>query len=140
MFVLTGCEKTYDYSYLMQHPQVLKKEIGRCQGDGYISPNKVEYCKIVMYAGENMLSILQQEQDNPEKFGERILTIETAVAKAKIALDDAQKAYQALKEKQAGEDTVSKAKEKRDRLEKIYNDQYQEMQVMLTVIGINTPE
>lgn len=140
LLMLTGCKETYNYSYLMRHPWALKKEIDRCQADGLLSVRKVEYCKIVMYAGENMLSILKQQQENPEKFGERILTIETEVAKAKVTLNDAQNVYDALKEKHAADDAVKEAKEKRDRLKKTYEDQYQEMKVMLTVIGINTPE
>lgn len=137
---LTGCKEPLSYSYLMRHPQVLKKEIDNCQDDELSSTERAQYCRMIMFAAENMLSYLKQQQESPENFGNRLLSMEMKVAKTKLALREAQKVLNALLEKDSADKELRQAKEKRDELKTLYKEQCQEMKVMLAVIGINTPE
>lgn len=140
LLALTGCKENLSYSYLMHHPQVLKREMESCHSDISSSLEREKYCRIVMYAAENLLSFLRQQQEDPEEFGHRLLILQTNVVKTKNELINAQKLLHTLQQKNASTEEINNAKENRDRLQAIYKEQYEEMKVKLAVIGVNTPD
>lgn len=131
-------KSTYSYPYLMQHPQTLRTEMDRCQTNETPVQN-TNYCEVVMFAAENMFSILKQMQDDPEKFGERLLMIEEAVTKSEIALNAAQKTLDAWKQQEVTHAKLKEAQEQVNQLQKTYDDLNDEANVWLAVVGMNTP-
>jgi hypothetical protein len=142
-FVMTACQKNLSFSYLVRHPSALKKEIIYCRPDHLLSSQdneKIKYCQMVMVAAERLLSVLTEQQENPEKFGEKLLNLQTTLHQTKHAFDVAEKDLMTLQKQHASSTAISEGKERRDRLKKRYDEQKEEIQVMLAVIGINSPE
>ena len=81
LFLLTGCKEKLTYSYLTQHPAVLKKAVVRCQSMNQ-SSNRTGQCAIVMQAAADIMALLSEQQVDPEKFGQRVMDAEIACAKA----------------------------------------------------------
>lgn len=73
---LAGCRDELTTSYLMQHPLVLKKEVTYCQQLGDKTPDQVAQCKRVMQVAQDLTALIEEEQQDPEKFGEKMLKLQ----------------------------------------------------------------
>lgn len=106
LLMLSACEqRKYTYAYLMQHPTVLKRAVAACKPE---STAQTEQCEIVLYAAAQFTSLLNEQQSDPQAFGERLLRAQMLYAKANH-----------------GENLA---------------DEKQEINDMLAVIGVNSPE
>lgn len=76
--LLSGCQKTLSYDYLMQHPAVLQKEYASCRGEA------TAQCDQVVRAAEDFRALLQQRSDNPELFGWQIMQAQQKGDKQKV--------------------------------------------------------
>jgi septal ring factor EnvC (AmiA/AmiB activator) len=122
---LFGCDHSQpSYEYLMQHPDLLRQAALSCEKADASS----SYCEIVMYAATNAQTMLTQQQSDPERFGERILETQMALAKTR---DDIQSLEQSIKQP---------TDDKLVQLKKMEADASQELMVMLAIVGINSPD
>jgi len=138
--LLTGCKENLTYPYLMQHPQVLKNAVENCQATKEKSKEEASQCEIVMNAATNLMSVMNEMQENPEQFGQRVMDAENAYVKAKNELYLAQQELADLQKKQATPAGLKAAQDKIDNAKKGYEGKREEVKVMLAVIGINSPE
>jgi hypothetical protein len=137
---LVGCKEKDSYSYFMHHPTVLKQKLARCQAERNQSGKEVAQCEIIMYAVVNLTALAEEQQEDPQKFGERILRAQMSAAQAKnilvIAkkkLDEYEKKRPIVKEQQA-------AQAKLDHAKQIYQVQKEDVKVLLAVMSMATPE
>lgn len=137
---LTGCEKPITYSYLIQHPTVLKKEWDNCQLTGVNTKAQKERCEIVSYAATTLASLINEMQQDPEKYGQAIMDQEFACVKLKVAQEDLQQALQKLNETHASSAEIDVLTIKLDQAEKKYQDQREKVKAMLAVAGLRRPE
>lgn len=79
---LIGCTPPHSYSYdeLMMHPPLLQTEIQYCQA------RTSSYCSEVNRAAGDFMKLALEQQNNPEKFGERILQEQMNSVENKIAI------------------------------------------------------
>ena len=138
--ILTGCREELNYTYLMQHPVTLKEEVMRCESNGGKSTPGGPTCDLVMRAANDFTSIISEQQENPEKFGQRILDAETDCVKAKDNVDDVRQSLVTLKNKHASATELQPVQEKLDQTAKIYQEKKDEVKVLLAVAGLNSPE
>lgn len=122
---LTGCKReALTYSYLMQHPDSLKKEVLRCQSNAEKTNMQATQCEMVMSAAANFSALVEAQQSEPEKFGERIIAAQSACVSAKRAFEESQKS----------------AMVRLSEIEKAYQAKCEEVAVLLAVVGLASPE
>lgn len=76
--LLSGCQQTQNYDYLMQHPAVLQKEYASCRGEA------TAQCDEVVRAAEDFRVLIHQRSDNPELFGQQIMQAQQKGDKQKV--------------------------------------------------------
>lgn len=138
--VLTGCEKELTYSDLIQQPLVLKKEVERCQSLEEKTNDQITYCEMVMNAANYVVPFINEMQEDPEKFGQRILTTQEAYMKAKVDLDKAQQSVDMLKAKNTSASELQLAQDKLEQRRLAYEKIQEEVRVLLGIAGVNSPE
>lgn len=140
MSMLAGCNETHTYSYLMQHPAVLKDEFTQCQASIQKTKEQAAQCEIVLNAAANMMTMMNEQQQDPEKFGQRVMDAEAEYVKSKADLSVAQQEVDNLRNGKAPAAEIAAAQAKLDKL-KLQNDELQqEIKTMLAVLGMNSPE
>jgi hypothetical protein len=116
---LTGCEEREDYAYLVHHPLVLKQRLARCQQEVL---HQVAPCEVVFYAAANLTALAEEQQADPQQFGDRILRAQVAAMAAKKTLARAQKEFDQYEKKQASAGR-QRAQEKLDEARQVYQAQ-----------------
>jgi len=139
-FLLSGCNKEFSYTYLIQHPDVLSQEYADCQSAAAKSPERVAQCEMVNNAVSNMKTVIDQAQEDPQQFGQLILDKEAACVQTKDALQQAQQSAASLKAKNASAVEIAAAEQKVSVIEQQYRKQHDEVKLMLAVLGLNSPE
>ncbi|TAK77068.1 MAG: hypothetical protein EPO11_03200 [Gammaproteobacteria bacterium] len=91
--VLAGCEKKNTYTYLTQHPVVLKQEVDRCQSTEEKTPDEMKQCEMVTKAADYVMSLMQEEEMDPQKFGQKIMDTQTACLKAEERCEEVKVLY-----------------------------------------------
>lgn len=134
-FTLTGCKEKVTYSYLISHPKFLEKEINRCRNDG-----ETEDCKIVLSAATDLNDIINEQQMDPEKFGQKILDAEYECVLAKEALVKETQIFNDLKEKNSNPADVQKAQVALRSLQAAYDEQHEKVKIYLGVVGLGSPQ
>ena len=138
--MFTGCKENLSHSYLMQHPLVLKKEVTRCQSLVDKSSDQATQCASVMSAARDMMAIINEQQEDPEKFGQKILDTEAAYVNAKNDWRQAQQIVNKLKANNASPAELDPATEKLAQAQKFYENQSETMKTLLAVAGLSSPE
>ncbi len=81
-FILLAChQEKLTYHYLMTHPNALQQAAKHCQ----TTANQAETCQVVMSAANSFTRLLMEQQQAPEKFGDRILSAQNACVMMKQA-------------------------------------------------------
>lgn len=137
---LAGCQEKMTSTYLMQHPDELKQAITDCQAMNEKTKEQASQCETVMYAAANMLSIVNEQQENPEKFGQRIMETEGTYVKATDELREDQRALADLQAKKVSPAELTAAEDKMEKAKKAVDEKRDEVKVMLAVLGLSSPE
>jgi len=138
--LLIGCKEKQSYSYYMRHPLELKNEITECQSILEKTKEQAAKCEIIMYAAMNITALVNQQQQDPEKFGQRILEAQENYAKFKLTEKQARTGLDELKNKNASPAELRTAQDDFYKAKKASVDQLQEIKVMLAVVGLGSPE
>lgn len=137
---LTGCNKNQTYSYYMRNPEVLKAALTVCQTNNPITKEEITHCEIVLYSATKMLSLINEQQADPEKFGQRILNAEMNYMKLKKVVNDTQVSLDKIKNQQISTADLMAAKDDLYKVRKNCSDQLQEIKVLLAVVGLGRPD
>ncbi len=135
---LTACQEKPSYNYLVQHPLELKKAVERCQSNE--STTTAAECDMVMNAANKTMMLLKEQEENPEKFGEKILMVELEYIKAKTASKQTEQALADLKAKHAPAADIKLAEAKVQLANKAYQDKCDEKRAMLAILSLSTPQ
>lgn len=135
---LAGCQNpNYSLDYLVEHPLLLKDEIEYCQSLANKTPAQAQRCETAMTAGATLMALLSERQQDPEKFGQRVIDNEVACVKARQAYQAAQ---QGADVKQLRGNELQEAHKKVAEAKQLYEDKRKEVKALLAVIGMNSPE
>lgn len=139
-FTLSGCDKKPTYAWYMQHPEQLKEVIMACASDSQKSPERTAQCDMAMYAAENMQTLINQAQANPELFGQRILGAQMTYADLQKEVVSANVAFESLQMKHVAETQLRTAQDDLYKAKKALTDQGEQIKVMLAVVGLSAPD
>ena len=87
LLMLLGCSHELTQSYLMQHPKVLQQAVADCEAMEGKSQAQLKQCDAVLYAAASFTSLLNDQQADPKRFGQRVMDAETAYVRACEAKD-----------------------------------------------------
>lgn len=138
--MLTGCEDKLSYSYLISHPIKLKAAVEKCQSMTTKTEEQSTQCEVVMFAATNFMSVLSDEQNNPQQFGQRIMQSEINNVAAEQQVISAQKALDDLRQQKAPDANIKVAQEKLITAKKNYQEKRDELKLLMGVAGLNSPE
>jgi len=145
VFLLTSCEQNRNYQYLLTHPSALKKEVERCdklaenQKDT-ISPDDKKHCELVMYTAANMISVLNEQQDDPQKFGEKIMAAQLAIGKTKELIQSLKQTLDQINITKIDPDKRKLIEKQLADAEDLYRKQIEEIKLFLAVMSLSSPE
>lgn len=114
------------YAYLMQHPDMLAEQYKQCE------KLKTANCDVVEKAFFDFSNMFQEQRQNPEGFGQRVLEAELASQMAEDGLKTAQEAY--------AKQPTEEAKQVLARAEKAYQEKRDAVIYMLVIISMDSPE
>ncbi len=137
-----GCQQQeMSVDYLVMHPYVLEKQLVNCS-NGNTANNQptTPHCKMVFEAQSILRTFLQAEQADPERFGQRILDAEYDLVQLQTKLATANEEVQSLQMKNAIPAEQNVAKVARDKLQAAVKDKKREVDILLAVAGLNSPE
>lgn len=79
-----GCksQEKLNSAYFMHHPKLLQEEALHCQSLENKTQDEITFCDIVMSAASSFAAIVEEQQADPEKFGQKIMAAEGACVKA----------------------------------------------------------
>ena len=137
--LLSACEKENTFSYLIKHPPVLRQAVMQCQL-ATDSAGKNAYCQHVMAIAERFDEITNREMQDAQELGEYVLQTQSACVAAKLTWESSDKALRALNAKQATPEEISIAQKTAEKNKQAYEAKCEELQILYTVIGQNSPE
>lgn len=83
--LLFAChEETSSYDYFMQHPDAVEKVLADCEA------NTSEDCETARRAEQDFLALTNDRDQDPQKFGEKIILAENDLVAKKISLNQLQ--------------------------------------------------
>ena len=133
IFSLAGCfESKQSYSYLMLHPEHLQKLYNQCVQQ-VVAPELP--CELIMRAEADFTQLTNQREQDPERFGARVLQDQENSIFLKSKLDSAWQAYQIVG---AAKPTIENLKTMRmalDKAESEYETSSEGVKILLAVIA-----
>lgn len=120
-FALFACKQEMTYQELLRNPSVLQEKITQCENQ------KTAECDEVNRAGKDFFTLNTEFQQNPELFGQKVLSAQQERAKNQAALQVAE---------QDAKSNPQQVKTLRDNLQ----DQTNQINAMLAVVATTSPE
>lgn len=123
----------------MQHPNVLKKELIKCQTDNSTQETGKQ-CQVVISAAQNLMQLIDEQQTDPEKFGQKIMEIQNEYVASLAALKTQQEIVNALQQKNTTSADLQTARDKLQQIQADVENKQYELNVFMGIIGLNSPE
>lgn len=141
-FAMVGCQQQdMTVDYLVTHPYVLEKQLVNCSNDNTVNNQQITpHCKMVADAQSILRTYLQAEQADPERFGQRILDAEYELSQLKIKLAAADEELKAMQSKNVIPAELHVAEIARDKIQANVKEKKREVDILLAVAGLNSPE
>lgn len=139
MFFLSGCDQKITYSYLMRHPDFLQDENLRCGVSEMMTPDEAAYCQLVERATTDFMKMANTQQTQPEKFGLLVMSTETDLVNAKIAIGKAKQAIRAAKDN-VDEVELRLAETQLEQAQKTYAEKQEDLRVLFAILKSHSPE
>jgi predicted RNase H-like nuclease (RuvC/YqgF family) len=136
-FFLVACDQEYTYFYYMEHPFVLKKAVANCEANEEKTEAQDMQCEVVMKAADNITKLIEEQQINPEAFGQHVLEMQIKQMELKAEVDEAQSR---LQKEQASTTEKTEAQMRLNELQKDYQDQMQQIRISMAVLGLGSPD
>lgn len=117
--LLASCKQEMTYEYLMLHPHVLEKEFAGCR-----RIDSTE-CDVVDRAAKDFNRFVDEQTNDPELFGQRIMQAQREVTRLLIEYEKTNQTQDVNKIKIA---------------KQTYQDQLQNLRVLYAVAALRSPE
>lgn len=142
MLTVSCHRERHDYTAadLSRHPAILKSELDYCQVHPATSLGSETYCRNVQQVADQVLPLISQSQENPEAFGEQILTAQMTLSKTQAAIKQAEQNLTNLQAQHAAAEVVQAAQDKIATAQADAMKLHDQVQMMLAVVGLNNPE
>lgn len=122
---LVSCyQKETTYDYLLQHPADVQTLLSQCDG------NSSKECENARRAEQDFQTLMHDRDQDPEKFGQRILAAEYDLVQKRHALELAKAEFKTHPEK-------TELKQNIDSLSDAYQSQLQSVNTMLAIISVS---
>lgn len=131
LLILAGCKKQYSQEYLLKHPDVLKKEIIRCQSETEYTP----YCDHIKQVLEDLSALSIVRNNNPELFGRLIMQAELDMVKASMRIDSSQENLNKLEMQKANQAEVQAANQQLALEKQAYEALVQKVNQLLAIVA-----
>lgn len=131
-FLLISCNNSFSHEYLLEHPDVLQKELTRCQESGEYT----SYCDGVKQAGQEFMALVSARGNDPELFGRQILQAQSELADEKEKLEQLRQEQEQMKGSPATE--LQDMQKKLDLVKTTYQAKEQKVKVLLAVVAATT--
>lgn len=136
-FLLSACQKKLTQNYLFTHPSVLKAELNNCYARDNKSNEQITYCEMVEKTANEFSALLIEQQQAPEKFGQRIMQAQTNCLEAKDAL---KKAKGTLAKLSKNDSTFADSQSSFQAGLQLKEKTCQEVKNLLAVMSLSSPE
>ena len=136
---LLGCDEKHTYPYYMKHLDVLKKAMVECESQNEKSKQQALQCEMVMYAAGNIVSLINEQQSDPELFGQRVLTAQIENQQLKLNIVEIENKLNNLKRKQASSSEISSVQKELLKLKQASAKKSEEVKTLLAVLGLGSP-
>jgi hypothetical protein len=145
IFLLVGCEQNRDYQYLLTHPGALKKEVERCDQlaespIASLSVSDKKHCELVMYTAANMISVLNEQQDDPQKFGQKVMAAQFHIEETKELIGSIKQTLDQMLAAKSNPDKLKLIEKQLADAQDSYQKQTEEMKLFLAVLSMSSPE
>lgn len=131
-FSLSGCEKKPTYSYLMLHPNHLQELYSQCSEDAVSASQP---CDLIARAQADFAALVNQRQQDPERFGARIMQEQENSVFLRSKFNLAQQTYHTAGATQSKAEDLQKMHAELDKAEQDYQQSREEVKVLLAVIA-----
>jgi len=140
---LSACDRgdrADTYNYLLMHPHVLKLEMNTCQKQTQIGDEPTAHCAIVDKAASQIMALIEDQQKNPEKFGQDVLRMQFDYMATEQSMIVATTEAANLRAKQASAKEIATAEAVTvERVNELHEIK-EKIQIALAVIGLSSPE
>lgn len=146
LFALSACDKKPQadgddlYSYLMMHPKELKAEMNTCYKQMALGKQLSDHCRQVNVAADQVMSLVEDQQRNPEKFGQDVLIMQQQLISIQQEVKAAADKVKMLLNQQASSKAIAAAESQYAKAVELQNALNKKVRVALAVIGLNSPE
>jgi len=144
-FLLISCkQEELTYDYLLQHLDKLKDEVSVCQKltetNTKLTEEQEKRCELVMYTAANVISLLNEQRENEQQFGKKVLAAESEYVKAKEDLAVKQANLNKLNNNQADSAKIKLAEAEVKMAQETYQKHDNELKLLLAVLSLSGPE
>lgn len=135
---LTACKEKPTYSYLMRHPAYLHEENMRCDRMVSKTSEDVQTCAEIKRANMDFMTLLNDQQMDPEAFGKRVMQAERECVAAMKTMEEAKHTLET--QQQAGQGDLPLLEKNYWAAKLSYKEKHTAVQQLLVVIGTHSPE
>lgn len=140
---LSACDSSDQadtYSYLLMHPHILKREMNACQKQVQIGEEPTTHCGLVDKAASQMMELIEEQQKNPEKFGQDVLLLQLQASTIEQDVNAAREQVNKLRAQHASSKLIDDAESAYAESLKLQNTINDNVRIALAVIGLSSPE
>lgn len=138
--LLTGCESKKTVVYFMQHPDELKQVVDRCEANQNQTQDEAATCHTAVYAASSLMTLIKDQQENPEGFGQRILDAQNRYMQLKAEYNKTHQRLSELNASHASDAAIRNAKDDLFKARQACQEQKENIDIMLAVLGLSSPE
>lgn len=133
IFLISGCwERKPTYMYLMAHPDYLQQSYNKCVQE-IVSPTIP--CKVIMHAQADFTRLINQREQDSERFGAQILQAQADNAFFKSKFEKALYSYNSLGKNNHDMEELKKMRLELDKAREEYRDSADKVLILLSVIA-----
>lgn len=130
---LSGCwQQRPSYSYLMLHPAYLQQQYNHCVGQ-VVDPSLP--CETILRAQADFTALTNEREQDPERFGARIMQEQENVAYFKAQFDAAWRAYRQVGASKPSLEELKNSRMELDKRKADYLARTKTVEVLLSVIA-----
>jgi hypothetical protein len=141
-FGLSACQQPAqeDPSYLTRHPRALILEVAACHSPANSAKAMTSHCALVFKIHDQVISLIDEQRKDPEKFGQSVITAQMEYGQANLATRAALQQVQNLRAKPASEKDIGAAEIKYTGLLQKQDSLKNKVYMLLAIIGLSSPE
>ena len=142
VLVLSACQRPAqeDPSYLTRHPRALIHEVAACHSPANSATAMTAHCALVFKINDQVVSMIDEQRKDPEKFGQSVITAQMEYEQADLATRAALQQVQNLRAQHASATDISAVEIQYTALLQKQVSLKNKVYMLLAIIGLSSPE